>query len=276
MQCLAISLSMMSSCSSLWLIRQDLLFKAGKYSIMWICSIFSLFVLSYSYFLGLTAVKCAAVNMGVQVSLRILDFNCLDRDSEVGLWGEWVQMLLPATYRFGAVDVRAEEITEWCWACGMDCFWSSEYEASSEFSFGKITFITVIWELNKHSAQRFSTWNDFLPGHLSGCHTWRGGTGICDGGQGCRYMSHSTGQSPPPHPENDLVHNVDGHTGLRNADPAEPLRKHSLVFHLVLCLELCCSVSGGDRTALMKSWVRWGLAGQSQPLPGSGTQWTAA
>lgn len=29
------------------------------------------------------------------------DFNCLDRDSEVGLWGEWVQMLLPAMYRFG-------------------------------------------------------------------------------------------------------------------------------------------------------------------------------
>lgn len=29
------------------------------------------------------------------------DFNCLDGDSEVGLWGEWVQVLLLSTFRFG-------------------------------------------------------------------------------------------------------------------------------------------------------------------------------
>lgn len=69
---------------------------------MWICSIFSVSVfLNGSYFLGLTAVNCAAVNMGVQVSLRIL-ISIVWIETQKWGSGENVQMLLPAAaYRFG-------------------------------------------------------------------------------------------------------------------------------------------------------------------------------
>lgn len=73
MQCLAISLSIMSSLLIPVVHMAGSSFQGWKIfhhvdMLHFLC--FCLFV--DSYFLGLTAVNCAAVNMGVQVCLRIL------------------------------------------------------------------------------------------------------------------------------------------------------------------------------------------------------------
>lgn len=220
MQCLAISLSIMSSLLIPVVHMAGSSFQGWKIfhhvdMLHFLC--FCLFV--DSYFLGLTAVNCAAVNMGVQVCLRILISIVW---IETQKWGSGENGFTCFYLRPIGSGSRCESWRNHrgSWACRRDCFWSSEYEAS-EFSFGKITFITVIWELNKHSAQRFSTWNDFLPGHLSGCHTW---SGVVQASGGWRpwvllHVPQYTGQSPPQRMTWSIMLMV---TRLRNPDPVEP------------------------------------------------------
>lgn len=65
-----------------------------------------------SYFLGLTAVNCAAVNMGVQVSLRILISIVWIETQKWGSGGEMGSESSTSAVGSGSRCEGAEEITE--------------------------------------------------------------------------------------------------------------------------------------------------------------------